>query len=114
MKVIIAGSRQLTASHLEIALDSCDFEISEVVSGNSGGIDLAGEQFARECGIPYATFPANWVEYGRSAGPIRNKEMAVYADALIAVWDGKSRGTANMISEMKSLNKPVHVQTFKI
>jgi hypothetical protein len=27
--------------------------------------------------------------------------MAQYADALIAFWDGKSKGTANMINEAK-------------
>ena len=31
------------------------------------------------------------------AGPIRNEEMAEVSDALIAFWDGKSRGTKSMI-----------------
>lgn len=44
------------------------------------------------------TFPADWNKHGRAAGPIRNEEMAQYADALIAFWDGKSRGTKSMIS----------------
>ena len=48
-----------------------------------------------------------WNRYGRKAGILRNRKMAKYADALIAVWDGLSRGTANMIAEMEALGKPV-------
>ena len=34
-----------------------------------------------------------------------NKQMADYADALVAIWDGKSRGTKHMIdlARMQSL-----------
>jgi hypothetical protein len=46
-------------------------------------------------------FPAKWDKYGKAAGPLRNREMAAYADALILVWDGKSRGSANMLAEAK-------------
>jgi hypothetical protein len=35
--------------------------------------------------------------------------MAVYADALVAFWDGKSRGTANMIKEAEYLGLEVKV-----
>ena len=69
-----------------------------------------GRRWAIENGIPIKEFPANWQEFGRAAGPIRNGEMADYADALIAIWDGRSRGTADMISRMKIKEKPVWVQ----
>jgi hypothetical protein len=52
-------------------------------------------------------FPANWVEHGRAAGPIRNGQMADYADALIAVWDGKSKGTGNMINQARENRLPL-------
>ena len=40
------------------------------------------------------------------AGPLRNEKMARVADALIAFWDGKSRGTKNMIdlANMKGIS----------
>ena len=41
--------------------------------------------------------PAKWDKHGNSAGMIRNSQMADYADGLIALWDGESRGTKNMI-----------------
>ena len=40
---------------------------------------------------------------------IRNHEMVEYADALVAVWDGKSRGTQHMILNMQKTGKPVYV-----
>lgn len=109
MRVIIAGSRSLGYPELIKAI-SCYgnlTDITEVVSGCARGIDSAGEDWAYENRIPVKKFPANWENYGRAAGHIRNEEMGRYADALIAVWDGDSKGTKHMINFMLSLNKPV-------
>lgn len=57
-------------------------------------------------------FPADWGKYGKSAGVLRNKQMAEYADGLIAFWDGKSRGTANMIETAKGLGLRVRVARY--
>lgn len=73
--------------------------ITEIVSGMAKGADNLGVAWARFIGLPCAEFPADWEEHGRAAGPIRNAEMAEYADALVAFWDGKSRGTKNMIDQ---------------
>lgn len=42
----------------------------------------------------------------------RNKAMAEAAYVLVAFWDGKSRGTGNMINTMKKLGKPVKIVAF--
>ena len=47
--------------------------------------------------------------FGRSAGPLRNATMANYADALIALWDNKSRGTKNMIDVANKLGLRVSI-----
>mgnify|MGYP003533449592 CR=1 FL=1 len=99
-KVIVAGGRDfndysLLKEKLESLLKNKN-EI-EIVSGKARGADSLGEQYANEKGYPINSHPANWDEYGKSAGYIRNKEMAEYADALVAFWDGKSRGTKHMI-----------------
>lgn len=83
------------------------FTITEVVSGTARGVDRLGEWWAEEHHIPLIQFPPNWESYGKGAGMVRNKEMAYYADALIAVWDGKSKGTKHMVDVMISLGKPV-------
>jgi hypothetical protein len=54
-------------------------------------------------------FPPDWKKYGKSAGYRRNKEMAEVADALVAFWDGKSKGTANMIDLMRKAGKPLKI-----
>jgi hypothetical protein len=102
MKTIIAGSRHITSpAVLEEAIARARWPITEVVSGGARGVDRLGEQWASANNLPCKIFPAQWSTYGKSAGPIRNAEMARYADALIALWDGESRGTKNMIDLAK-------------
>ena len=100
MRVIIAGSRHITDPDLlKASVEDSDFEITEVVSGGAKGVDRLGEDYARQEGISITRFPARWERHGRSAGPIRNSEMAEYADALIAIWDGESPGTRDMLRQ---------------
>lgn len=108
MKVIIAGSRNLDGP-VDLAVDKSAFNITEIVSGGARGIDKAGEVWAAGSGIPIKQFLADWDQYGKRAGFMRNDEMAEYADALIAIWDGKSKGTLHMINSMVTQNKPVYV-----
>jgi len=74
-----------------------EWPITEVVSGGAKGVDRLGELWAQKRNIPITRFPAEWNKYGKRAGYIRNKEMALYADALLAIWDGESKGTKHMI-----------------
>ena len=111
MKLIIAGSREgFTYEDVVEAFDSLiDAVVSEIVSGGARGVDRFGEQLAKARGIPLTIKPADWDKYGKSAGYIRNKEMAEYADALLALWDGESRGTKHMIDLAKKNNLKVHI-----
>lgn len=110
MNCIIAGPRYVTNyQHVLNAVEASGFSINVVVSGKARGVDTLGEQWAEEHGKSVKPFPADWSKYHRAAGPIRNRQMAEYADALIAVWDGKSRGTANMIKEARRKKLKVYV-----
>lgn len=112
MKLIIAGSRRLncTTQVVDLAFSKSPLPVpTEVVSSGAYGVDIRGEEWAKIMGIPVKVFPADFKKYGKAGGPIRNAQMAKYADALLAIWDGKSRGTRNMITEMRKLNKPVFV-----
>lgn len=114
MKVIIAGSRTIKDYNFLLnAVKESSFIITEVVCGMAEGVDKLGLKWGYENKIPVMKFPADWNKYGRSAGIIRNTQMADYADALIALWDGKSKGTLNMINTMRKLNKEVYVFTIK-
>ena len=100
MKIIIAGSRNFNDYNL--LKSSCDnlltqFTNIEIVSGTARGADKLGERYAREKGYDIKQFPANWDKFGKSAGYIRNDEMAKYSDMLVAFWDGTSKGTKHMI-----------------
>jgi len=104
MKLVIFGSREIEDMRaVEYALEACGMasQVTEIVSGGARGVDRLGERYARQRGLPCRVFPAQWTKYGKSAGPIRNAEMAKYADYGVAVWDGESRGTANMIRLME-------------
>lgn len=116
MKVIIAGSRDIIApKHLVgEAVRRSGFKITTVISGAAKGIDLAGEAYAKHFKIPLEVFPADWNKHGKAAGPVRNTEMANVADALIAVWDGESKGTKNMINTAKSKGLQVFVLTVSL
>ncbi len=77
------------------------------------GIDEAGEHWGLVNFKKVVEFPADWDTNGRSAGPIRNKQMAEYGDALLLIWDGKSAGSRNMKETMEKLNKPVYEYIIK-
>jgi hypothetical protein len=110
MKVIVAGSRDWYDYETVVqAIEESGFTITELVSGGARGVDRFGEQYAGENEIPIKQFIPDWSK-GRSAGIRRNGDMADYADALVAVWNGESKGTKNMIDRMRKKGKPVHVK----
>lgn len=111
-KVIIAGGRDFNDN--ELLYEKCDYLLSkqteiEIVSGVANGADKLGEIYANDNEYPIKQFPANWDKYGKSAGYKRNEEMAMYADALIAFWDGKSKGTKHMIELAKKHNLKISI-----
>jgi len=106
MKVIVAGSRDYINKELVFhILDQWKPKITEIVSGLAKGPDTFGKEWAEKNGILVKEFPACWEKYGKSAGPIRNGEMAEYGDYLFAFWENESRGTYNMINHMKNRKK---------
>lgn len=110
MKTIIAGSRNISdPAVLQAAIDASGFVITEVVWGMAKGVDTLAYEWAKAHHIRAYGYPALWVTHGRAAGPIRNQEMADAGEALIAIWDGKSRGTADMIKRAKAKGLPVYV-----
>ena len=114
-KVIVAGGRDfnnydLLKSKLDILL--ANRSPIEIVSGTARGADKLGELYAKKSKLSLALFPADWEFHGKSAGYKRNAQMADYADALVAFWDGKSRGTMHMINLAKSAGIHVRVVNY--
>jgi len=98
MKTIIAGSRSVTAyADLLRAIDECGWDITRVVSGTAMGADKLGEQWAFANDVPVSLYKPAWGRLGKRAGFIRNTQMAEHSEALLALWDGESKGTKHMI-----------------
>lgn len=127
LRIIVAGGRDF--DDFDLLRDSILNYLCEIdgtgtvhnpsqikfISGTARGADVFGEQFAYTYGYDVIRFPADWDRYGKSAGYRRNTEMAKYASeegntgVLIAFWNGRSRGTKNMIDLGKRYGLDVHV-----
>lgn len=113
MKLIIAGSRDLYPSFNFLVSAITMFELSDIeciVSGRCKGVDQEGEHLAAHFEIPVIPFEvtmSDWGTIGKKAGPLRNKKMAEYADALLLVHNN-SNGSLSMKKEMLKLGKPVY------
>jgi len=81
-------------------------DISEIVSGGARGTDALAERYALEKKIPIKVFPSDWKKHGKSAGPLRNREIVVYSDTILAFWDGESTGTKSTIAIAKEMGVP--------
>lgn len=109
MRTIIAGSRDLGMIDLLNAIGTCPFMPTVVICGGARGIDTWGSVWAGNHKIPVELYPADWNMYGKSAGYRRNQLRASKAEALIAVWDGYSKGTKHMIDIAKEKGLIIHI-----
>ncbi len=112
-RVIIAGSRdvdQTTARRLiEEEMLYTYPGANVILCGMARGVDTMGEWYGLSRGLAVEYYPANWDEDGKAAGFIRNRRMAENADGLLAVWDGVSRGTKDMIHRALDFGLEVRV-----
>ena len=122
MRVIICGSRSF-ANHPNMrrifldAIRESQFPISFVISGGARGIDRYSILWAKEQGLPFheEKIPSEeWQRLGKGAGHDRNLRMAHLIpppDAVLAIHDGLSNGTIDMLTIMRDLGKPWHLKT---
>ena len=118
-KVIIAGSRGF--SNYKLLKEQCNKYLREkrrtcniiIVSGHARGADTLGERYAQDEGFALEVYPAQWKKLGKQAGYRRNEQMAEVADALIAFWDGESKGTKHMIDIMNAKSLQVKVVEYE-
>ena len=106
MKVAIIGSRSITVSDINKYIPE---NATEIVSGGAKGIDQDAKRYAVEKSIPYKEYNPNYRLYGKGAPLKRNIEIIDYADRVIALWDGKSRGTHHVIQVCLQKGVPIDV-----
>lgn len=80
-----------------------------IINGGCEGADKLGKKFSDDYEVSSITINANWKLSGKSAGPIRNNQMADICSHAIIFWDGSSRGSKNMIDICIQRNIPYKV-----
>ena len=118
-KIIIAGSRSMDDYNLmartwheytkKYGLKNDQITI---ITGGASGADKLTEQMAKRYRIRCEVMRADWQTHDRSAGHIRNAEMAKAAGAdgrLLTFWDGQSPGTAGMIKQTRRADLHVEI-----
>ena len=101
MKILCCGDRNWTDRQLIYkVLSQYIDEKPTIIEGGASGADELSREVAKELGLNFIEVPAEWDKHGRSAGPMRNREMLEYKpDLVIAFHDdlSKSKGTKNMV-----------------
>ena len=108
-RVAIVGSRSLRMDNIG---DYLPPNTTEIVSGGAKGIDQSAKIAAAERRLHLTEFLPEYARYGRAAPLIRNRDIVRYADYVLIVWDGTSRGTRAVIEDCKRLDKP-HLIIYK-
>ena len=103
MRLAIIGSRTLSIKNIGQYLPQ---GVTEIVSGGARGIDTAAAEYAKANGFVFTEFSPDYAQFKKSAPLKRNLKIAQYADAVLAFWDGISKGTMQTMTLVKKLNKP--------
>lgn len=107
-KVAVIGSRAF--SDYDLLQQVLDEECVELlISGGAKGADTLASEWADSRQVETVIFKPQYDRYGRGATHVRNREIVMVADKIIAFWDGRSRGTASTIAYAKKQGKAVHV-----
>ena len=106
MKIAVIGSRNIEPENIG---DYLPKDISEIVSGGARGVDLKAREYAEEHNIKLTEFLPEYNRYKRGASLKRNIQICEYADKVLAIWDGKSRGTKFVIDYCKNNNISIEV-----
>lgn len=111
MRVLVCGGRNY--NNMIRVFNELDFihtqtPITAIVHGDASGADTLGGYWAQERGLIEERYPARWAEFGKSAGPRRNVEMAQTKPDLVVAFPG-GRGTKHMIETAKLMNIPLRI-----
>lgn len=112
-KIVVCGSRTIIDySFIKTNLDRLVNKDDTIVSGGANGVDKLAEKYAKETGMDCVVFNAQWKvgdKLDRGAGYKRNVKMIDYADSVICLWNGMSKGTKHSIDYAKKHNKLMEV-----
>ncbi len=96
MKLAIVGSRSIEKFDIS---DNITCDVTEIITGGANGIDDIAKHFAIDNDIPLKQFLPEYDKYRRNAPLVRNSMIVEYADKILIIWDGKSKGTKFVVNE---------------
>lgn len=103
--VLVTGSRSITDIDISKYLKNIDV----LLTGGAKGVDSLAITYAEKNSIKHIEVLPNYAKYHRAAPVIRDEEMVKMCERVIAIWDGKSKGTLHTINFAKKYNKPVEI-----
>ncbi len=112
MKLAVVGGRDfIDYEHMNDVLHAIHNRkaITVLVSGGARGADSLAANWARQRDIEVVEFMPDWEKYGKSAGFKRNSLIINEADACVAFWDGKSKGTKSSIDLARKREIPLKI-----
>lgn len=75
---------------------------SHVLMGDATGADFMAMCWAGSHELPFTRYVAKWDDYGRSAGPRRNRTMLEHGKPDVVVAFPGGNGTADMVRRAKA------------
>ncbi len=113
MRIAIIGSRSVAHSCYQALCATVPIGASQIISGGAQGADALAAKYAQEHRLPLHEIRPDYEKYGKAAPLKRNLEIIAQADYVLALWDGVSRGTAQVIAECAMQLKPIRVMMCK-
>jgi len=114
MNVAIVGGRDFDDyEQFKSCLNREKIKFKSIISGGARGVDALAERYAKEMGISLNIYLLDWTKHGKSAGPIRNRQIIENSDCVIAFWDEKSPGTRSSLKIAEELKKPTTMFVYR-
>lgn len=109
MRVLVCGGRNYDDwPRLKEKLDELHekYKFTEVIHGAAEGADSLAGVWSRWYGVKETPFPADWKQYGKRAGYVRNNQMLEEGkpDMVVAFRGGK--GTEMMVDLAEKAGVP--------
>ena len=110
MRILVCGGRGYAnreSVYRDLDRRHGEQPISCIIHGGATGADQLAHEWARERGIAYDVYVANWKSHAKSAGPMRNQQMLDEAKPDLVVAFPGNDGTRDMCERAWAAGVPL-------